>query len=99
MLLMKVFKSKNEKIVAVCDAELIGKVLREGELVLNLDKYASFYRGEETDELAVEKELLTATSINLVGHKATGIAKRMRLVKESDIITIQKVPHVQIYKI
>ena len=98
-MLMRVFKKRNDKIVAVCDSELIGKVLREGELVLNLEKYASFYKGEEADEAAVEKELFTATSINLVGKKATGIAKRMKLVKESDIIHIQKVPHVQIYKI
>jgi hypothetical protein len=99
MLLMRTFKKGKEKIVAVCDAELIGKVLREGELVLNLDKYASFYKGEETDESVVEKELLTATSMNLVGEKATGIAKRMKLVKESDVIRIQKVPHVQVYRI
>jgi hypothetical protein len=99
MLMMRTFKKGKEKIVAVCDAELIGKVLREGELVLNLDKYASFYKGEEADESMVEKELLTATSVNLVGEKATGIAKRMKLVKESDIIHIQKVPHVQIYRI
>jgi hypothetical protein len=99
MLVMKVFKKRDEKIVAVCDVELIGKILREGEFVLNLEKYASFYKGEETDEAAVEKELLTATSMNLVGERATGIAKRMKLVKESEIIRIQKVPHVQIYKI
>jgi hypothetical protein len=99
MLLMKVFKKKNEKIVAVCDSELIGKVLREGELVLNLDKYASFYKGEEADDASVEKELLTATSINLVGKRATEIAKKIKLVKDSDMITIQKVPHVQIYRI
>ncbi len=99
MLLMRTFKKGKEKIVAVCDAELIGKVLREGELVLNLEKYASFYQGEETDDATVEKELRTATSMNLVGKNATGIAKRMKLVKDSDIIKIQKVPHVQIYKI
>ena len=99
MLLMKTFKKKNEKIVAVCDAELIGKILREGELVLNLEKYASFYNGEKTDEATVEKELLSATSINLVGEGAVKVAKRMKLVRDSDIKRIQKVPHVQIYKI
>lgn len=97
-MLMRVFKKRNEKIVAVCDSELIGKVLREGELVLNLDRYASFYKGEEADESAVEGALRTATSANLVGEKAVSIAKRMKLVKDSDIIHIQKVPHVQIYR-
>ena len=99
MLFMRTFRKGKEKIVAVCDAELIGKVLREGELVLNLEKYASFYQGEQADDATVEKELLTATSINLVGKKATGIAKRMKLVKESDLVTVQKVPHVQVYRI
>ncbi|NYZ76073.1 DUF424 family protein [Candidatus Micrarchaeota archaeon] len=99
MLLMRTFKKGKEKIVAVCDAELIGKVLREGELVLNLEKYASFYKGEEADEATVEKELLTATSMNLVGENAVAIAKRMKLVKDSNVMKIQKVPHVQIYKI
>ncbi|MEM3556161.1 MAG: DUF424 family protein [Candidatus Micrarchaeia archaeon] len=98
-MLMRVFEKKGERIVAVCDSELIGRVLREGELVLNLDKYASFYQGSEADEKAVEDELKKATSINLVGEKAVGVAKRMKLVKESDVIRIQKVPHVQIYKI
>jgi hypothetical protein len=99
MLFMKTFKKDKEKIVAVCDAELIGKVLREGELVLNLEKYASFYTGEEVSEVTVEKELLTATSINLVGEKAIAVAKRMRLINESNIVKIQNVPHVQIYRI
>jgi hypothetical protein len=99
MLMMRTFKKGKERIVAVCDSELIGKVLREGELVLNLEKYASFYQGEQADEKTVEEELLTATSMNLVGERATAVAKRMKLVKDSDVMRIQKVPHVQIYKI
>jgi hypothetical protein len=99
MLLMRVFEKKGERIVAVCDSELIGKVFREGEVVLNLEKYASFYQGEEADEEKVEKELRSATSINLVGERAVGVAKKMKLVKESEVMRIQKIPHVQIYKI
>lgn len=99
MLLMRVFQKRSDRILAVCDAELIGKVFREGEIVLNLDKYASFYKGEEVDEKRVEMELRKATSINLVGERAVAVAKRMKLVRDSDIIKIQKVPHVQIYRI
>ena len=96
---MRIFRKGEEKVVAVCDTELIGKVLKEGELVLNLEKYASFYKGEDVDEKTVSRELLTATSINLVGDRATGIAKKLKLVKDSEVMLIQNVPHVQIYKI
>ena len=99
MLSMRIFRKGEEKVVAVCDTELIGKVLKEGELVLNLEKYASFYKGEDVDEKTVSRELLTATSINLVGDRATGIAKKLKLVKDSEVMLIQNVPHVQIYKI
>jgi hypothetical protein len=99
MLSMRIFRKGKEKIVAVCDSELIGKVLKEGELVLNLEKYASFYKGEDVDEKTVSQELLTATSMNLVGDKATAIAKKLKLVKDCEVILIQNVPHVQIYKI
>lgn len=96
---MRVFIKNKEKIVAVCDSELIGKILKEGELVLNLEKYANFYKGDEVDEKKVTQELLTATSANLVGEKATGIAKKLKLVKDSEVMRIQNIPHVQIYKV
>lgn len=99
MLFMKVFRKGNEKIVAVCDSEIIGKVLREGEITLDLERYADFYKGESVDENKVKNELKSATSMNLVGDRAVSIAKNLRLVKESDIIRIAHVPHVQIYKI
>lgn len=99
MLLMKIFRKKNEKIVAICDPELLGKVFSEGELVLNLDKYAGFYSGSKVTANEAAKELKDATSINLVGENAIEVAKNLKLIKDSDIIKIANVPHVQIYKI
>lgn len=96
---MRIFKRGNEKIVAVCDSEIIGKVLREGEITLDLERYAGFYKGESVDEARVKKELKSATSVNLVGNRAVSIAKNLKLIKDSDIMNIASVPHVQIYEI
>jgi uncharacterized protein len=96
---VKKYEAQNEVVVAVCDKELIGKIFREGELVLDLEKYSSFYVGE----LASEKEAIalmdSATSINLVGEKAVGLAIKKRLAKKGSEKRVQGVPHLQVYKL
>ena len=93
----KRYTVKNEVVVAVCDKELIGKVLREGELVLDLKKYSSFYVGELATPESVLALLTEATSINLVGEKAVGLAVKKGLAKKRDAKKIGGVPHLQIY--
>ncbi len=99
LMFVKKHESQNETIVAVCDEELVGKVLREGERVLDLSKYSSFYVGE----LATEEEawgiMKDATSLNLVGKKAVGLAIKKKLAKKGDAMTVQGVPHLQVYKL
>ena len=46
MIFIKKHAAEHGIILAMCDEELMGKVLKAGKLVLDLDKYASFYNGE-----------------------------------------------------
>jgi len=96
---MRVQEKGKETIVALCDKELVGKVLREGEMVLDLEKYASFYKGEATEAADAARELKAATSINLVGKRSVALARKLGLVEKGEIMKIGGVPHVQIYLI
>ncbi len=98
-MLMKIFEKKGEKIVAVCDSELLGNVYREGETVLDLDSHSHFYNGEKSDKTAVKDALESATSANLVGKKSVSVAVEMGLVSEGEILKVQEIPHAQIYKL
>ena len=96
---MKVHSRQGEKIVALCDKELLGKVLKEGETVLDLENYREFYEGEEASVEEVKEQLKDASSANLVGKKAVGVALGMGLAKEEDVKNIESVPHLQVYRI
>lgn len=96
---MKVMKADGRKIVAVCDAEHIGKVYVEGEKQLDLAAHQSFYKGEFVTEELVLKALKGADSINLVGEKAVGAAAKAKLLHAGSIARIQGVPHAQVYRI
>jgi hypothetical protein len=95
---MKKYERGKEKVVALCDKELIGKVLREGGLVLDLERYSAFYVGEITSEKAAAEALETATSVNLVGKKAVGLAIKRKLAEKGSERIIEGVPHLQIYR-
>jgi len=103
MLKMKISTTKEGTIVALCDSELIGKVLREGKAVLDLDKYSGFYCGYDIDENSAatlrqtEIALKYAKSVNVVGSKALDFVKRMGY-NTGGVKYISKVPHLQIYR-
>ena len=96
---LKVSSQDGKKIVAACDEELIGKVLEDGGLFLDLDTYASFYKGEVADTKKLKEELADCASANLVGEGPVGVAKELGLISDEDIMHIKDVPHVQIYRI
>ncbi|MBI4399323.1 DUF424 domain-containing protein [Candidatus Micrarchaeota archaeon] len=92
-------EEKKEKLVAICDKDLLGKKLKEGDIVLDLEKYQNFYKGN----IATEREIITAlkgaTSINIVGIRSLEAAKKAGITTGEEAILINRVPHLQIYRI
>ncbi|MDD5023031.1 MAG: DUF424 family protein [Candidatus ainarchaeum sp.] len=95
---LKIHQTKDGKVIAACDRELIGKVLEEDKYYIDLKTYSSFYKGE----LCTEKQLADAFanfySANLIGKKTTSVAISKKLVSEEDIILIKGFPFIQIYR-
>jgi len=96
---LKIHERKDGKIVAVCDKGLIGKVLEENDLAMDLDKYRDFYVGDLSNEEEIKKALSKFNSANLVGEKAVNVALHMNLAEKSDIMYIKSVPYIQLYSI
>jgi len=96
---LKVHESPKGKVVAVCDADLIGKVLEGQGACMDLDRHRGFYMGKLVKGEFVEKALGSFSSANLVGKEAVGIASRMGLADDDSIKTIKGVPYVQLYRL
>jgi hypothetical protein len=83
------------KIVAICDAELLGKRFEQGNRQLEVKK--EFFGGEKkTENQAIEIiEMLVAEDamFNLVGSKAINAGIKLGIISKEGIIKIQGIPH------
>lgn len=95
---MKIHSTPMGEVVAICDSGLLGKILREGQLVLDLKRHEGFYNGKKASEEEVIAALMKAKNINLVGANALAAAKKAG-IDTSAAKYIQSVPHLQIYRI
>lgn len=97
-MLVKIHEDKRadgREVVAICDKELIGQTLEEGNLSLTITE--RFYKGEEKSKEEIKKLLKTANNLNLVGKKTIKLAINSGIVSKENIIKIKGVPHAQIY--
>jgi len=92
-MIVKEHKSKSGIILSVCDDVLIGKKLREGELVLDLS--ADFYSGKSLSKDEAEKKCRKAYIINAVGESSVDLLKSLGLVDKNKILIIEGVPFAQ----
>ena len=95
---LKTHASPDGEIVALCDIEIIGKVLVSGKARLDLSAYAPFYLGKKVDEKEAVDALKAAQNANIVGKRALAAAKKAGLAV-SHAIKIGGVPHLQLYRL
>jgi len=95
MPILRVLRTQGEVLVVICDAGLLGKELKQGELRLKVDK--SFYCGEESSVDKCMRALQKATIANLVGSIVEHAIKA-GFISPANIIRIQNVPHAQMVK-
>ena len=83
-------------LLATCDAELLGKILREGKIVFEI--HEQFYKGPKMTVEEVIDLMEQSTIVNIVGHKIVKKAIEKGLVHPDAVLKISGVPHAQIVK-
>jgi len=83
-------------LLAICDADLLGKCLRDGKIVFDVRE--DFYKGlkisvEEAIDLVEQ-----STIVNMVGRHIVKHALERGLIHPEAILKISGVPHAQIVK-
>ncbi|RLG98097.1 DUF424 domain-containing protein [Candidatus Bathyarchaeota archaeon] len=82
--------------VSVCDEELLGKVLREGDLVFEVNE--KFYKGSRMTVEEALVHLRNCNIANLVGEKIVEAAIKEKIVHPEAVIRIAGIPHAQIVR-
>jgi len=96
MLLLKILRTSGENIVIICDRELLGQTLKEGDLKLEVKE--SFYGGREASVEECLRALQDATIGNLVGSIVEHAAKA-GIINPENVIRLQNVPHAQLVRL
>jgi len=94
---MNLRKVGNNMLLAICDAEILGKTLREGKIAFHVKE--EFYKGVKVNVEEAVAMIENSTIVNMVGKNVVKKAVEKGYVHPEAILNIEGVPHAQIIKI
>ena len=86
-----------KKILACCDKHLLNTTIKYKNININLKE--SFYGDQVIREVELLEYVDDCDQANIFGRKVCDILLKNNKIKEDQIVYINKIPHVQIYKI
>ncbi len=87
---------KNSAVVNVCDADLIGRTLCEGNLKVHISK--DYFGGELLEEEEALKLIKESPMVSLAGERSVNVALANKLGSPQAVREIEGVPFLMIYK-
>jgi hypothetical protein len=89
-------KIGNNVLLAICDAEILGKTLREGKIVFHVKE--EFYKGAKVNVEEAISMIKNSTTVNMIGKNVVKKAMEKGYVHPEAVLNIEGVPHAQIVK-
>ena len=100
MIYFNKFDTAKGKMIAMCDEELMGRVLKEGKIEIDLKQYGGFYKGELiTEEDAKAQIDAKVYSANVIGDRSVKLLIDAKLVNKKDVKTVQGVKYVHLFRV
>jgi hypothetical protein len=94
---MNLKKIGNNVLLAMCDAEILGKTLRKGKTVFHVKK--EFYKGTKVSIEEAMTMIENSTIVNMIGKNIVQKAIEKGHVHPEAVLSIDGIPHAQIVKI
>lgn len=101
MIYIKVHKTENGDIIAMCDSSLIDKVLVQGEVEINIRDYSEFYKGELVSEAKAKSMIKPERlySANIIGNESVEVAIKSHIISRENVKRVEKVPYAHAFKL
>ncbi|MGC8669668.1 MAG: DUF424 family protein [Candidatus Micrarchaeia archaeon] len=102
MVYIKIHDTENGIMLAMCDEHLIDKVIQEGDVIIDIKGYNSFYKGEKLSyDIAKKKvsELSDIYSANIIGDESIEIALSAKIISKKGISWVEKIPYAHSYSV
>ncbi len=93
---VKQVNQQQNRMLNICDAELVGKTVRQSDLEITITK--SYYGDRIVDEKEAESLLRTSSIINMVGKKTIGLSIKLGIGSAKGVKEIEGVPFLIVFK-
>lgn len=93
----KIFKQGNDTLLAVADSSILGKILKQNGITLEVK--CDFYHERIANENKIIELVKSATIVNAIGNKIINLLLNNNLIDKNSVLWIEGVPHAQIIKI
>lgn len=93
----KIFQTKHDVVGAICDADLLGKELKDSSFKIKITKH--FYGGTLVDGRVALKVMGKVTVGNIIGKEIVRLAADNGFIMEDNTILIDGVPHAQFVRL
>ncbi|WP_428325471.1 DUF424 domain-containing protein [Nitrosopumilus sp.] len=87
---------QKNQMLNICDAELLGKTIVEGELNMHISE--SYYGERFVEKDEAENLLKTSAIINMVGEETISLSIRLGVGSENGVKKISGVPFLIVFK-
>jgi hypothetical protein len=94
---MNLKKIGRNVLLCMCDAEILGKTLREGKIVFCVKE--DFYKGAKVNVEEAVSLIESSTIVNMVGKHVVNKAIERGYVHPDAVLHIEGIPHAQIVKL
>jgi len=94
---MNLKKKGRNVLLAICDAEILGKTLCEGKIVFHVKE--DFYKGAKVNIDEALCMIQNSTIVNMIGKNVVKKAIEKGYVHPEAVLHIEGVPHAQIVKL
>jgi len=94
---MNIRKIGRNVLLAMCDAEILGRTLREGKIVFCVRE--DFYKGARVNVEEAVSMIENSNIVNMVGKNIVKKAIQKGYVHPEAVLDIEGIPHAQIVKL
>ena len=93
---VKQVNQQRNRMLNICDAELVGKTVRQSDLEIRITK--SYYGDRVVDEKEAESLLRTSSIINMVGRKTIDLSIKLGIGSAKGVKEIEGIPFLIVFK-
>jgi len=94
---MNLRKIGNNVLLAMCDAEILGRTLRKGKIVFHVKE--EFYKGAKVSIEEAMAMIENSTIVNMIGKNVVQKAIEKGHVHPEAVLNIEGIPHAQVVKL